>query len=93
MSVTQEEVKKISNLGKLRLKDEAKTTADLNNVLGYVEQLNEVDTTWVEGTVNVLNTYNRMREDEIRKEKNPDLFKNTKQQVIADQIAVSNIMK
>lgn len=92
MTVTQEQIKNISKLSKIRLKDEEKTTADLNSILGYVEQLNQVDTTWVIWTVNVLNTYARLREDIINSEKNPDLFKNTKQKIVANQISIDKIM-
>lgn len=93
MSVTQEEVQKIANLSKLSLKNEEKITESMNSTLKWVEQLNEVDTTWVKWTVNVLNFYNPMRIDKISENKNPDLFTTTKQKVVANQIALNNIMK
>jgi len=93
MSVTQEEVQKIANLSKLNLNNEEKITENINSTLKWVEQLNEVDTKWVKWTVNVLDLYNPMREDTIATEKNPDLFSATKQKVVANQIALNNIMK
>lgn len=93
MSVTQDEIKKISKLSNIALKDQAKTTNDINGILSWVEELNKVDTTGVEWTVNVLNTYNRMREDKISTEKNTELLNSTNQKVVANQISLTSIMK
>ncbi|MBN2289745.1 MAG: Asp-tRNA(Asn)/Glu-tRNA(Gln) amidotransferase subunit GatC [Candidatus Glassbacteria bacterium] len=57
MAVSKEEVRKIADLARLRL-DEAETgrmTRDMNEILDYVDKLNEVDTenvsplSWLEG--------------------------------------------
>jgi aspartyl/glutamyl-tRNA(Asn/Gln) amidotransferase C subunit len=54
MSVTQDQIKKIAkNLCKLP-SEEVKLVNDVNDILKYVEMLNEVDTTGVEPTVSVV---------------------------------------
>jgi aspartyl/glutamyl-tRNA(Asn/Gln) amidotransferase C subunit len=45
MSLTQEQIKNIANLSKLRLKNEEKIMGNINDILNYVDQLSEVDTT------------------------------------------------
>jgi Asp-tRNA(Asn)/Glu-tRNA(Gln) amidotransferase C subunit len=39
MSITQEQIKNIANLSKLRLENEEQLTQNINDILGYVEQL------------------------------------------------------
>lgn len=49
MSVTKEDVRYIANLARLNLKEEEidRYRHDMNRILGYMEQLNQVDTTTV----------------------------------------------
>ena len=102
MSLTQEQIEKLANnLSKLKLDDE-KLANNINDILKYVDLLNEVDTTWVVPTVSVSEKdlsaswrWNILRED-IQKEKEvtpAELLKCSNQKVVANQIAVSNIMK
>lgn len=67
MSVTEKEVDYIANLARLRLSDEERGTfaKDLNNILTYMQLLNQVDTTDVQPLehVNALSTV--FRKDEI----------------------------
>lgn len=67
MSVTIEDVRHIANLARLQLSDaEAeKLLPELNNILGWVEQLGEVDTAGVEPLATVVDQALRLREDEI----------------------------
>jgi hypothetical protein len=45
MSLTQEQIKKLSkNLSKIDMED-PKLSNDINNILSYIDLLNEVDTT------------------------------------------------
>lgn len=95
MSITQDQIKKIAkNLCKLPWED-LKLVSDVNEILSYVDMLNEVDTTWVEPTINVVSKKNILRKDEtVEKEASPDkLLKCSSQKVIANQIAIWNIMK
>lgn len=68
MSVTIPEVEKIAQLAKLKFSDEEKVKLqkDMNQVLGYIEQLNELDLTDVEPLENINETENVMREDEAK---------------------------
>jgi aspartyl-tRNA(Asn)/glutamyl-tRNA(Gln) amidotransferase subunit C len=68
MSVTIPEVEKIAQLAKLKFSEEEKVKLqkDMNQVLGYIEQLNELDLTDVEPLENINETENVMREDEVK---------------------------
>lgn len=96
MSLTQEQIKKISeNLSKISSPKE-KIAKDLNEILKYFDLLNEVNTDSVKPTYSVITKENILREDIELKEKKQtreDLLKCSNQKIIADQIAISNIMK
>ena len=66
--ITKKEVEHVSRLARLDLSDEEKETftKQLNNILTYVEKLNELDTKDVEPTSHVLQIQNIFKEDEIR---------------------------
>lgn len=95
MSLTQEQIENLlKNLSKISLNDE-KLANDINEILQYIDLLNEVDTTWVEPTVSVVQKSNDLREDVETDKETPvkDLLGCSKQKVIANQIAIANIMK
>jgi aspartyl-tRNA(Asn)/glutamyl-tRNA(Gln) amidotransferase subunit C len=94
MTLTQEQIKKIAeNLSKIPANDE-KIAEDLNNILKYFELLNEVDTENVKPTYSVISKENSLREDEIKKNfSREELLACSQEQIIADQIAINNIMK
>lgn len=67
MSVDRETVKKIANLSRIAV-TEAETDAlvpELNNILGWVEQLGELDCSKVEPTTAVIPNKLRLREDVV----------------------------
>lgn len=68
MSISPEQVRRIARLGRLKLSTEEQSamSEDLGRVLGYIEMLNELDTTDVEPTSHVLDLVNVTREDEHR---------------------------
>ncbi|MBT3727168.1 Asp-tRNA(Asn)/Glu-tRNA(Gln) amidotransferase subunit GatC [bacterium] len=95
MSVTQEQIKKLANsLSKINV-DEEKLAADTNNILNYIELLNEVDTTGVKPTISVSESENILREDSLKEKEitREELLACSNQKIIADQIAVTSIMK
>ena len=95
MSLTQEQIEKLSkNLSKLFPKNEEKLVWDVNEILWYMEMLNEVDTTWVKPTVSVIDTENKLRKDSIEKKQatNKELLSCSNQKVVWNQIAISSIM-
>ena len=65
--VTKKELNKIAKLSKLSLSEaELKThTKDMNNILDYMDLLNEIDTSDVEELVNVHDTHSVLRKDVI----------------------------
>ena len=65
--VSQREVKKIAGLSRLSLSKEelVKHTADMNNILDYMDLLNEVDTKNVDELVNVHDMKSSLRDDEF----------------------------
>ena len=68
MKITLDEVKYVSNLARLELQDEeaAAMAGQLDQILSYVDKLNELDTSQVEPTTQVISTTNAFREDELR---------------------------
>lgn len=96
MSITQEEIRRISkNLTKLAPKNEEKLLHSMNSILEYIDLLNEIDTTWVEPTISVISKQkNDFKKDIEKREITPSqLLACSSQRVIANQIAVSDIMK
>jgi len=95
MSLTQEQIEKLSKkLSKINVSNQ-RIGSDLNWVLSYMDLLNGVDTTWVIPTVSVIESENILRED-IETEKivtTKELLACSNQKVIANQIAITNIMK
>ena len=66
--ITRKEVEHVARLARLELSEEEKEqmTAQLDSILGYMEKLNQVDTSGVEPTTTVIPMVSVMREDEIR---------------------------
>ncbi len=66
MSLTKEEVIKIAKLARLSLTEAEieKYSTDLNAILGYVEQLQELDTKGVEPMVGAIQHQKPLREDQ-----------------------------
>jgi aspartyl-tRNA(Asn)/glutamyl-tRNA(Gln) amidotransferase subunit C len=66
--LTREDVEKVSLLARLKLTDEelALMTAQLGQIVGYVEQLGELDTEDVEPMAHAVEVTNVFRPDELR---------------------------
>jgi aspartyl-tRNA(Asn)/glutamyl-tRNA(Gln) amidotransferase subunit C len=67
MAVDDATVKRIARLARIRIADEevGKYGEELNQILGFVEQLGEVDVTGVEPMTSVTPMQLRRREDKI----------------------------
>lgn len=74
MAVTINDVEYVAKLARLEFNEQQKErfTHDLNNILKYVEQLNEVDTEDTDISINAYPMSNALREDKIE----PSLDKN-----------------
>jgi aspartyl-tRNA(Asn)/glutamyl-tRNA(Gln) amidotransferase subunit C len=60
-------VDEIAHLARLEFDEHAKTEIlnDMNRMLGFIEKLNELDTTNIEPLIYMTNEHNILREDEV----------------------------
>ena len=67
MSVTEKEVRHVAKLARLALGEDeiSRMVPELNNILGWVEQLGEVDTDGVEPLTAVIANELRLRDDVV----------------------------
>jgi aspartyl-tRNA(Asn)/glutamyl-tRNA(Gln) amidotransferase subunit C len=67
MSVSRETVAKVGSLARIKLDDAAldHMVPELNNILAWVEQLGEVDTSGVEPMTAVIQNKLRLRDDVV----------------------------
>ena len=65
MSLTKQDVERVAYLSRLKLNENEieKFQTQLTNVLGYIDLLNELDTTGLEPTLSITGSQNRLRED------------------------------
>jgi aspartyl-tRNA(Asn)/glutamyl-tRNA(Gln) amidotransferase subunit C len=72
--ITRREVEHVARLARLELTEDEKETMtrQLDSILGYMEKLNELDTSQVEPTSHVIPMVNVMREDEVRPSLSPE---------------------
>lgn len=68
MSVTVKDVEHVASLARLSFTEEEKVklVEQLNTILDYIQQLNELDTTNVEPLSHVIELSNVFREDELK---------------------------
>ena len=67
MSVDQATVKRVARLARLKVKEEdvPRLAGELNSILGWIEQLNEVDVSKVEPLTSVVTMSMKMRDDVV----------------------------
>lgn len=67
MSVDTATVKRVAHLARIAITEEdaERVTGELNGILGFVEQLNEVDVSGVEPMTSVIPMEMRKREDAV----------------------------
>jgi len=70
MNIDKETVEKVAHLARLELAEDEKETmiADMNKILGFMDKLNEIDTSGIEPLVYMTNEINTVREDMIKQE-------------------------
>ena len=75
MSIDNKTVKKVSKLAKIRIneREESKLIEELNNILGWVDELKKVDTEKIEPMLSVFNESMVMRRDEVFSETSDEL--------------------
>ena len=67
-TITTDDVRHLAQLSNLQLTDDEVENLrdDLENILGYIEQLGEIDTTGVEPTYQVTGLENVWRDDDVQ---------------------------
>ena len=67
MSVDVTTVKKVASLARIAISDEdaQRLAPELSNILGWIEQLGEVDTSGVEPMTAVISNHLRLRDDVV----------------------------
>ena len=67
MNVSDEMIYKLSNLARLEFNDYEKEEikADLQKMIGFIDKLNELDTTGVEPLLHMSDNVNILRDDEV----------------------------
>ncbi len=67
MKISIAEVEKVAKLARLRLTEEQKRlfTEQIDQILFYMEKLNEIDTKEIEPTYHATKAYNVFREDKV----------------------------
>lgn len=70
MNIDKETVEKVAHLARLELAEDEKETmiTDMNKILGFMDKLNEIDTSGIEPLVYMTNEINTVREDVIKQE-------------------------
>jgi len=68
MNVNDELVDKLANLARLEFNSQEKEEIknDLQQMIGFIDKLNELDTTGVEPLLHMSGNINVLREDEVR---------------------------
>ena len=90
MSVDKQQVAKIASLARIAMSDDEleRMVPELNNILGWVEQLGEVDTSGVEPMTAVIPNTLRLRADEVNAD--PKTGGNRREDVLANAPAAEH---
>ena len=67
MALTREDVQRVAILARLRLNsaEEERLTEQLDNILRYMDKLNQLDTSGVEPFTHAVDLVNALREDKV----------------------------
>ena len=67
MSLDKDTVRKVASLARIKMSEEEldRMAPQLNKIIGFVEQLSQVDTDNVEPLANVVDITLRLREDDV----------------------------
>ena len=73
--INKKEVEYVAHLARLRFSEEEKDkiTTQLNEILMYIDKLNQVDTSGIEPTTHAINLNNAFRDDEVKQSLGRDL--------------------
>jgi len=68
MAITKEEIMHVANLARLEIDEAAldKFADQVDNILEYINNLNQVDTSTIQGTSHAIALTNSFREDRVK---------------------------
>ena len=95
MNITREDIKHLAKLSNFSLTEEEEVSLgkDLENIIGYISQLDELDTTGVEPTYQVFEMQNVWRDDEIQpQEADREALLNLSAETRDNQIKVPKVL-
>jgi aspartyl-tRNA(Asn)/glutamyl-tRNA(Gln) amidotransferase subunit C len=64
MKIDEKLIKRLENLAMIEIENKEKMAKDLEEIVEFVEMLNELDTTKIDATFSTLNNPTPLREDE-----------------------------
>ena len=67
MKIDENLIKKLESLAMLEIDDKSSMAKDLEEIVEFVENLNEIDTSNIDATFSSLNNSTPLREDEVIK--------------------------
>lgn len=94
MSLTSDDVKKIAHLARLNLSesDTAVYTKQLSNILHFIEQMNQADTSQVNAIAHSLDLTQRLRTDQVSETDQRDVFQSIAPRVEAGLYLVPKVI-
>lgn len=95
MSVSKKDVEYVAELSRLNFSEKEKENLvqDLNQILNYMEKLNELDTENVDIIVNPYYIENKFREDEVQESMNMESIIKNAPQNLEEYVVVPTIIE
>lgn len=94
MSLTSDDVKKIAHLARLNLSETDTTvyTEQLSNILHFIEQMNQADTSQVDAIAHSLDLTQRLRTDQVSETDQREVFQSIAPRVEAGLYLVPKVI-
>ncbi len=95
MSKDHIDVNYVANLARLNLTEEESSTfqRQIEDILGYINKLEELDIDDIEPTAHAAPVYDRVREDEVKPSLKRDAFLDIAPDTINDQLKVPKVIE
>jgi len=89
------DVNYVANLARLELTEEESATfqRQIEDILGYINKLSELDLDGIEPTAHATPVYDRIREDAVKLGLERDAFLNIAPETINDQLKVPKVIE
>ncbi len=89
------DVNYVANLARLELTEEESSTfqRQIENILGYIEKLDELDTSEVEPTAHAAPVFDRYREDQVRASLEREAFLKIAPETSQEQLRVPKVIE